>query len=92
MYPGMYPKHPGLYPSQRYGVLNPLIHPVYVFLKEKAVSGSLRLASPPRRKDEGHRVEVGDGPRIKTVRLIWLLIWARPGPGDGAWHARPTST
>ena len=70
MYPGMYPKHPGLHPSQRYGVLNPLIHPVYIVLKEKAVSGSLRLASPPRREEEGHRAEVGDVPWTMTVRLI----------------------
>ena len=84
MYPDV-PKAPGFAPLAE-------THLVYIVLKEKAVSGSLRLASPPRRKDEGHRVEVGDGPRIKTVRLIWLLIWARPGPGDRAWHARPTST
>ena len=77
-----------LHPSQRNGVLNPLIHP-YIFIEmKKTVSGSLRLASPARRRDKGHRAEVDDGPWTKTFRVIVLLI----GFGLGrARHGRPTS-
>ena len=91
----MYPKHPGLHPSQTYGVLNPLIHP-YIFIEmKKAVSGLLRLASPARRREKGHRAEVDDGPWTKTsrrkFRVIVLLIGFGLGPGDRALtvHGRP---
>ena len=90
----MYPKHPGLHPSQTYGVSNPLIYP-YIFIAsemKKAVSGSLRLASPARRREKGHRAEVDDGPWTKTLRVIVLLIGFGLGPGDRALHGRPTST
>ena len=66
---------------------------------EKGIFGILKMflarcasPGPATRRDEGHRAEVErrttglDRPSHLTPH------WARLGPGDGAWHARPTST